>query len=77
MYSLIASFDLPLLAIHMAAAVAWAPLIPSGWSWVMDADMPATLSVSSNVSKNHPHAEALMALPLPQLPYGCLLPSSG
>lgn len=30
--------------------------------------IPATFSVSSSVSKNQPRADALIALPFPQLP---------
>ena len=54
----------------MTMAVACAPLIPSGWLWVMAAEMPATLSVSSKVSKNHPTALTRIAEPFPKLPYG-------
>ena len=52
----------------MAAAVAWAPLMPSGWLCVMAAEMAATLSVSSRVSKNQPTALTRMADPFPKDP---------
>ena len=54
----------------MAAAVACAPLIPSGWLCVIAAEIAATLSVSSSVLKNQPTALTLIADPLPHEPYG-------
>lgn len=52
----------------IAAAVACAPLMPSGWLWVTSAVTFAISSVLSSVSNSQPAADTRIAEPLPKLP---------
>ena len=54
----------PVRARKIAAAVACAPLMPSGWLWVTSAVTFAISSVLSSVSNSQPAAAALQKVPV-------------
>ena len=58
----------PVRARKITAAVACAPLMPSGWLWVTSAVNFAISSVLSSVSNSQPAADTRIAEPLPKLP---------